>query len=161
MAQNTAAQPEVFSEFLSQTARVRVLLLKMPTTAPPSRLLGVDFLLACIDELTPDQVVWVREKLEIAVAADRASDDLLTVAAAAREAGCCEETVKRAIRAGVLPASRRGKGYAIKASDLVAWRDASNTRSSPPNTVPSRRPRQNGKPSAVSGAWDDLRRKAA
>lgn len=134
----------------------------MATPAPQtSRLLGVEFLLACIDQLTPDQVAWVREKLEIAVAGDRGSDDLLTVAAAAREAGCCEETVKRAIRAGVLPASRRGKGYAIKASDLVAWRDASSTHRSPPSSAPSRRPRQNRKPSAVSDAWDGLRREAA
>jgi excisionase family DNA binding protein len=88
-------------------------------------------------------------------------DGLITVRVAAHQACCSEETVKRAIRSGVLPASRRGKGYAIKQSDLRAWRDAPNTRRSPSPALPSTLPRRKSGPSDIADAWEAIQRQAA
>ena len=50
---------------------------------------------------------------------------LLDVAQAARAAGCHPETIRRAIRAKELLATRepvkRGRGFVITATDLAAW----------------------------------------
>jgi excisionase family DNA binding protein len=52
-------------------------------------------------------------------------EQLLTVAEAAREVGCHEESLRRAYRAGFLSAVHFGsRNRRIRRSDLRAWQDA-------------------------------------
>jgi excisionase family DNA binding protein len=52
------------------------------------------------------------------------SDELISPRQAAEIAHCHEDTIRRAIEFGYLPAQRVGKTWAIKPDDVHAWIDA-------------------------------------
>jgi excisionase family DNA binding protein len=52
------------------------------------------------------------------------SDELVSPRQAAEVADCHQDTVRRAIEFGYLPAQRVGKTWAIKLSDVRAWVEA-------------------------------------
>jgi excisionase family DNA binding protein len=52
------------------------------------------------------------------------SEELISPTKAAEVAGCHDDTVRRAIEAGFLPAQRVGRNWIIKRTDLEAWIEA-------------------------------------
>ncbi len=52
------------------------------------------------------------------------NEELLSPAKAAEIAGCHNDTIRRAIESGFLPAQRVGRNWIIKRSDLQAWIEA-------------------------------------
>jgi len=49
------------------------------------------------------------------------SEELISPTKAAEIAGCHDDTVRRAIEAGFLPAQRVGRNWIIKRKDVEAW----------------------------------------
>ena len=49
------------------------------------------------------------------------ADELLSPAQAAQIAECHNDTIRRAIEAGFLPAQRVGRNWIIKRSDVLVW----------------------------------------
>jgi excisionase family DNA binding protein len=68
------------------------------------------------------------------------SQALLTCAEAASQAGTHVETIRRAVRRGLLPSGRAGRAIRIKPADLEAWL-GSGARSSRPTPAPRARRR--------------------
>ncbi|MEQ8674209.1 MAG: excisionase family DNA-binding protein [Aggregatilineales bacterium] len=62
------------------------------------------------------------------------SDELISPTKAAEVAGCHDDTIRRAIEAGFLPAQKVGRNWIIKRSDVQMWIDAGR---------PNRRRKQN------------------
>ena len=52
------------------------------------------------------------------------TDELLSPARAAELAACHNDTIRRAIEAGFLPAQRVGRNWIIKREDVEAWIEA-------------------------------------
>lgn len=52
------------------------------------------------------------------------ADELLSPAQAAEIAECHNDTIRRAIEAGFLPAQRVGRNWIIKREDVQAWIEA-------------------------------------
>ena len=52
------------------------------------------------------------------------SEELIGPMKAAEIAGCHDDTVRRAIEAGFLPAQRVGRNWIIKRKDVEAWIEA-------------------------------------
>jgi excisionase family DNA binding protein len=89
------------------------------------------------------------------------SDDVYTMAEAARLKGVSYHTVSRAVRRGTLPAQRLGRMALITASDLQAWRPM---RERAPKKYRRREPDQTAVPALIdlaSGERVDLARQLA
>jgi len=72
--------------------------------------------------LTTDEQLraLIREELRTALGEARGAD-LLSTEEAARVAGVTPKTVRDWIRAGAVPASRRGRRHVVKRADLMAY----------------------------------------
>ena len=84
-------------------------------------------------------------------------DHLLSVAEAAASVGVSRSTVSRAIRAGRLAATRTGRAFRIRPTDIQAWRhDWSATGRVPAQRLSMRRPEPNPETSLPDDALRDL-----
>lgn len=86
-----------------------------------------DLAAALIDALDDDALdalaalLAPRLAVHLATVEDRGADELLTSEEAAGRAKVHVETIRRAVRGGVLPAQRAGRSIRIAAGDLDRW----------------------------------------
>lgn len=104
-----------------------------------------DLARALLDDLDPGTLDRLAEALWPGLAARldarpvEAPERLLSCAEAAQRAGVCDETIRRAVRRGKLPAGRAGRSLRIDPADLAAWLTVGERPPKPP--VPRSRAR--------------------
>jgi excisionase family DNA binding protein len=82
-------------------------------------------LIGAVREMDVEHLEELRRLLSVEEPPAPREGALLTCAQAAARAGCCAETIRRAVRSGALPAGSVGRCPRIAAADLDRWVDRS------------------------------------
>lgn len=124
----------------------------------PVSALAPSLILDAVREMAVHERAELRALLsaeDYAESSQQVAAEFLTVAEAASHVRSHAETIRRAIRAGSLPANRVGSSWRIRQTDLDSW--INQTPSECLRHTGARRRRQTQKHDAVAGAWAGLR----